>query len=72
MAFEISYEAPHHNRVLKVDGRRAGFTRLTQGGFWRAYSYRRGTGFGPFPSEGEAEQWVREQDAKGPIAGYSR
>jgi len=59
-------------RTIRIDGRAAGFVRRTLGGVFRAISYRRGCGFGPFVKEDEAETWVHEQDRKGPIARYSR
>ena len=68
----ISYDEPHHQRPVRVDGRYAGFVRLTMGGHWTAYSSRQGCGVSPFATESSAEQWVRDEYAKGPVAGYSR
>lgn len=59
-------------RTIRIDGRAAGFVRRTLGGFFRAYSYRSGLGYGPFSSDVLAETWVHGQDRKGPIARYSR
>lgn len=70
--FEISYAEPHHCRLQRVGGVAVGFVRLTQGGFWRACSYTRGCGYGPFATEPEAVAWVFEQNAKGGIPNYSR
>jgi hypothetical protein len=67
---DISYQVPHHLRTVRVDGRAAGFVRLTMGGHWTAYSYRSGIGFSPFMSETDAETWVHEHDA--PVPNYSR
>jgi hypothetical protein len=68
----ITYDAPHHCRPIRVDGRAAGFIRLTMGGHWTGHSYRRGIGFSPFATEADADRWVRDQDALGPVARYSR
>lgn len=68
----VVWERGEQRTVKSDDGRSAGFVRFTLGGLWRAHSYRRGCGFGPFDSEYDARAWLDEQDSKGPIAGYSR
>lgn len=57
--------APYNNEVsfdLIVRGRSGGamgFVRHTKGGLWRAYSYARCSGWGPFPTFFAALVWIR-------------
>ena len=65
-----AWERGEQRTIRADDGSPIGFVRFTEGGLWRAYSYRGGVGFGPFASEADASTWVTRM--RGPIAGYSR
>lgn len=60
---ELAIRDPKTKQVL-------GIVRRTLGGFYRAYSYMSGSGWGPFLAEKDAHDWVWKH-AK-PIPGYSR
>lgn len=62
---------PGEQLTVRVEGHAAGFVRCCLAGHYRAYSYRRGHGWGPFSNEDEAEKWILAEYATGPIAGYS-
>lgn len=44
--------------VSAPQGRCIGFIDMTKGGFFRAYSFNRGLGFGPFHTEEAARSWI--------------
>ena len=57
----IAYNNAHSFDLFVRDasGRAVGFVRHTKGGLWRAYSYTRHSGWGPFQSVFAALVWVR-------------